>query len=113
MGTEIKAGTSLLTLVNVFATTPETQPRLLEILTDATTEEVAKMPGFVSANLHASRDGLRIVNYAQWESVEDLERMLSDPDCRVHLDEAERISKPDVHFYDVVSTTHAPDVLAR
>jgi quinol monooxygenase YgiN len=108
MPTQIKTGTSLVTLVNVFETTPETQQRLLELLTIATDEEIAKQPGFVSANLHTSRDGLRVVNYAQWESVEALQAMLSDPACRVHIDEAEKIAKPDVHLYDVVCTAAAP-----
>lgn len=112
MPTEITPGTSLLTLVNVFETSPETQQKLLEILTVATDEEMSKQPGFVSANLHASRDGLRVVNYAQWESTEAFKAMLANPACRGHMDEAEKLAKPDVHLYDVVSTTHAPAAVA-
>ena len=33
--------------------------------------------------------------------------MLANPACRVHMPEAEKIAKPDVHLYDVVAT--APD----
>ncbi len=106
--TEIKPGTSLLTLVNVFETTPETQQRVIELLTIATDEAMSRQPGFVSANLHASRDGLRVVNYAQWDSVEALEAMFRDPRCREHIVEVEKLAKPDVHFYDVVATAYPP-----
>ena len=111
MPTEIKPGTSLLTLVNVFKTTPETQQQLLDVLTVATDEEMAQQPGFVSANLHASRDGLRVVNYAQWESIEAFEAMRANPACQVHMRKAEQIAGADVHLYDVVSTTHAPEAV--
>jgi quinol monooxygenase YgiN len=108
MPTEITPGTALLTLVNVFETTPETQQQLLDVLTAATDAEMSKQPGFVSANLHASRDGLRVVNYAQWESTEAFEMMRANPACRAHMVKAEEIAKPDVHLYDVISSTHAP-----
>ena len=105
--TEIKQGTSLVTLVNVFTTTPETQRQLLDLLTSATTETMARQPGFVSANFHASTDGLRVVNYAQWESVEALEAMRANPECQEHMHKAEGIATVDMHFYDVVATLHA------
>ena len=111
MTTEIKPGTSLLTLVNVFETTPDTQQQLLDVPTAATDEEMSRQPGFVSANLHTSRDGLRVVNYAQWESTEAFEAMRANPACRVHMDKAERIAKADVHLYDVLSSSHAHEAV--
>ena len=39
-------------------------------------------PGFVSANIHVSTDGTRVVNYAQWESAEAFQAMLADPGPR-------------------------------
>jgi quinol monooxygenase YgiN len=114
MATEITAGTSCLTLVNVFETTSETQHQLIDILAKATKEEMSKQPGFISANFHASRDGLRVVNYAQWESVEALEAMTANPACQVHMREAEALVtiKPDVHYYDVRSTFGAPEAVS-
>jgi len=106
--TVIRPGTSLLTLVNVFQTTPENQQKLLDVLTIATEEAMSRQPGFVSANLHRSRDGLRVVNYAQWESAEAFEAMRNNPICRVHMEQAERLARPDVHLYDVVSTSYPP-----
>ena len=108
MPTEIKTGTSLLTMVNVFETTPETQKQLVDALHGATEAVICKQPGFVSANFHVSRDGLRVVNYAQWQNVESLQAMFADPVCKQHIEKAGKIAqKIDVHYYDVFSVTHA------
>ncbi|HKA51229.1 MAG TPA: antibiotic biosynthesis monooxygenase family protein [Candidatus Dormibacteraeota bacterium] len=108
MPTEIRTGTSLLTLVNVFHTTPERQQQLIDVLMTATARAMSRQPGFVSANVHASRDGLRVVNYAQWESVEAFEAMQADPACQAEMKKVLELTRPDVHFYDVISTTHPP-----
>jgi len=106
--TEIVPGAALLTLVNVFETTPDTQRKLIELLTAETEEVMSRQPGFVSANLHASRDGLRVVNYAQWESTAAFEAMRRNPVCQASMGRVERVAKPDVHMYDVVSTAYPP-----
>ena len=45
------------------------------------------MPGFVGAAVHASLDGTRVVNYVQWTSADDLQRMLATPAAQAHLAE--------------------------
>nr|WP_245235701.1 antibiotic biosynthesis monooxygenase [Streptomyces durhamensis] len=42
-------------------------------------------PGFVCANFHASLDGERVLNYAQWETEEH---------CRTMLDNPENVGEP-------------------
>jgi hypothetical protein len=103
MATRVEAGTALTTLFNVWTTTPERLPRLLEILTGVTEELICKRPGFVSANLHVRRDGERLVNYAQWESVELWQAMLADPACRARNESAFPYGTPEPHVYEVVS----------
>ena len=111
--TEIKTGTGLVTLINVYPTTPETQGKLLDLMARMTSDAVVMQPGFVSANLHASRDGLRIVNYAQWESSDAFQAMRGDPACRRYMEEIEALTTPDVHVYDVVSTAHPATRISR
>jgi quinol monooxygenase YgiN len=91
------------TLVNVFPTNPEQFDQLFTLL-GAQTEKVVKLPGCISANVHVSRDKERIVNYAQWESMEAFQAMLEHPVLSVTRAEIEALSKPDVHVYDVVAT---------
>jgi hypothetical protein len=55
------------TLINVFTVEPENQQRLVEAWQRGTEEVMRHIPGFVSANIHRSLDGTKVVNYAQWE----------------------------------------------
>jgi len=62
--TTIDATADVVTLVDVFTVTPETQQQLVELLGRATEEVMLHRPGFVSANIHAGLDGTRVANYA-------------------------------------------------
>src|SRR5262249_30407728 len=50
------------TLINVFTVAPERQRELVDLLIDATEQVIQHVPGFISANIHASIDGTRVVN---------------------------------------------------
>ena len=75
--TTIDKGQQVLTLINVFTVAPEKQDELVKLLVDATQQTMKHLPGFVSANIHRSLDGRRVVNYAQWKSLADFEAMSS------------------------------------
>ncbi|ATY10154.1 antibiotic biosynthesis monooxygenase [Amycolatopsis sp. AA4] len=105
--TTISTDADVATLVNVFTVEPEKQRALVEVLTTATEEVMRRRPGFVSANIHASTDGTRVVNYAQWASAEDFEAMLADPHCREHMSAAVALAMSDPHLYTVESVHHA------
>lgn len=83
--TTIQAGAPLATLINVFTVRPERQREVVDLLVQATEEVMRHVPGFVSANIHASTDGERVVNYAQWESAEAFHAMLADPTAQQHM----------------------------
>lgn len=80
------------TLINVFTVSPDRQTELITLLARATEETMKHQPGFVCANFHASQDGERVINYAQWESEEHYRAMLTDPEARVHMDQAATIA---------------------
>lgn len=63
---------------------------LLASLQKATVEKMRTVPGFVSANVHVSRDRRRVVNYAQWRSREEMAAMHNDADAQIHTREAQR-----------------------
>jgi hypothetical protein len=50
------------------------------------------LPGFISANLHTSLDGTRVINYAQWASEQQYAEALHRADVREHLAEATAIA---------------------
>jgi quinol monooxygenase YgiN len=91
----IEKGNRILTLINVFTVEPENQEKLVKLLTDATEETMKHLPGFISANIHRSFDGTRVVNYAQWESQESFEAMQEDPRAAAHMQAAAAISQFD------------------
>ena len=41
---------------------------------------VRHRPGFVSSTLHASHDGTRVINYAQWRDRESFEAFTRNPE---------------------------------
>ena len=74
-------------LINTFNVRPERAEALIKVLAEAT-DTMRGMPGFVSANLHLSQDGTRVVNYAQWRSKTDFDSMLQNPEAQPHMQAA-------------------------
>ena len=92
------------TLINVFIVEPDRATELAELLQRATEEVMRHLDGFRSANIHVSTDGTRVVNYAQWESVEAFEAMTTDATAREHMVRAAQLATSfDPHFYTVES----------
>jgi quinol monooxygenase YgiN len=83
--TTISTDQDIATLITVFTVDPDSQQQLVDLLDDATTPVIRHRPGFISANIHASLDGTRVVNYAQWSSRDDLENMLADTTAGEHM----------------------------
>ena len=81
------------TLVNVFTVKPRQQTELVDALDRATSTLFATVPGFISANLHTSLDGTRVVNYAQWASEQQYKEALQRADIREHLAEAAAVAR--------------------
>ena len=107
--TTIDPNADLVTLINVFTVAPENQQRLLDLLAEATTEIIAGMPGFVSANLHRGLDGTRVANYAQWRSRQDMEAMLAHPAVADHLRAAAALAVAvEPRLYEVAFVASAP-----
>lgn len=85
----------MLTLINVFSVVPEKQDELTNLLIKAIEETMRPLPGFISAKLHKSHDGRRVVNYAQWRSREDFEMMLKNPQTTQQMANIARLAEFD------------------
>jgi quinol monooxygenase YgiN len=96
------------TLINVFTVDPAHADELAALLTEATEEVMRHIPGFISANIHVSTDGSRVVNYAQWESADAFSAMAKNPQAREHMDKAAALATSfDPHLYTVESVHHS------
>jgi len=100
----ISKDNKVVTLVNVFTVEPENQQKLVDLLVEATEKTMKNVSGFVSANIHKSLDGVRVVNYAQWKSREDFEAMSKSPEAQAHMKPVMEIAKADFHLYEVVDS---------
>jgi heme-degrading monooxygenase HmoA len=105
----IRADSPVVTLINVFTVEPQNQDRLIEAWQRSTDEVIRHLPGFVSANIHASLDGTKVVNYAQWESQESFTSMLADPAASEWLRTLAEIGTPAPVLCRVVSVHHASE----
>lgn len=105
--TTIEAQAPYVTLINVFTVEPAHAAELSRLLTEATEEVMCHLDGFISANIHQSTDGTRVVNYAQRDSAEAFQAMLGNPVARGHMDKAAALAVSfDPHLYTVDSTHH-------
>jgi heme-degrading monooxygenase HmoA len=100
----IQAGNSVVTLINVFTVESENQQKLVDMLVEASEKVIKNVPGFISANIHKSADGVRVTNYAQWRSEEDYAAMLKDPKAVEHMKPVTEIAIFDAHTYEVVES---------
>ncbi|WP_123023866.1 antibiotic biosynthesis monooxygenase family protein [Mycolicibacterium stellerae] len=102
--TTIRENSDCATLINVFTVDPQRADELATLLASATEDVMAHQPGFRSANIHLSTDRTRVVNYAQWDSAEAYQAMLSDATARKHMATAAALAVSfDPHLYTVES----------
>jgi quinol monooxygenase YgiN len=102
--TVIDSHAHCITLIHTFVVRPENQDELVDILEEATEQVMRFRPGFLSANIHKSLDGKRVVNYAQWRSQADFEAMLADPAAREHMARAAGLAeRVEPALYEVAS----------
>lgn len=103
----IVAGDEILTMIITFVCAEVRQNELVEALSRATTDLFEHLDGFISASLHVSLDRTRVVNYAQWRSVEDLDRAQVDPKVQEHLAEVLAIAESvDPRLFHVRAVHH-------
>jgi hypothetical protein len=105
--TTITAEADHITLINVFTCAEVRQNELVAELDKATVELFSHQPGFISANIHASLDKTRVVNYAQWASIEDLDAARDVRDIQDHMRHIMAIAESaDPRLFTVRSTHH-------
>ncbi|MFJ9363612.1 antibiotic biosynthesis monooxygenase family protein [Nocardia sp. NPDC101769] len=63
------------TQINVFTVDPGRQQPLIDYLARAA-QVASEVPGWISASLHRSLDGTRVVNYAQSEDIDAARRVI-------------------------------------
>jgi Antibiotic biosynthesis monooxygenase len=99
----INAKNGVITQINVFTVPPGGQETLIDFLKKSA-QFSSSTPGWISASVHRSRDGTRVVNYAQSESVEAAERIIKRLKEGGWLERNKALGKAHPGLYDVVFT---------
>jgi heme-degrading monooxygenase HmoA len=98
---------AVVTLINVFTVEPVNQQQLVELWQQATEDVMRDLQGFISASIHRSFDGTKVINYAQWESREAFGAIFRDPRASAQLTKLAEVGTPDPVLCEVVSVHRA------
>jgi quinol monooxygenase YgiN len=99
----IAAGSGIVTDINVFTVVPEKQQLLVDSLME-TVNAARNVPGWLSASIHRSPDGTRVVNYVQYESREAAQAVLKHLAAGGYLRRNTELGTVAPGRYDVVYT---------
>jgi quinol monooxygenase YgiN len=100
----IEKGRQLMTLVSVFTVSPDRQTELANLLIRATDQTIRHLPGFISASIHRSLDGTKVINYAQWRSQADFAAMKHHPRAQPHMQAAAALASFEPIVCEVVDS---------
>jgi quinol monooxygenase YgiN len=89
------------TVIIIFSVEPERQQELVDAIAEFA-ETVKEQPGFISANIHKSLNGLKVANYAQWQSQEDYEKFVNNKEVQQKAAKLREFTPPDIHIYEIV-----------
>jgi hypothetical protein len=90
---KIRANAGVITQINVFTVPPGGQRALVDVLGDAVAC-AREQPGWLSASLHMSLDGTRVVNYAQSDSLASAEAVVTRLKMAASLIATRHTAKP-------------------
>jgi hypothetical protein len=99
----IRANTGVITQINVFTVPDGGQQALIDLLQEAAIS-CRGVPGWMSASLHRSLDGTRVVNYAQAEDQPAMRRVFEHLKANGFLDRNKALGKADPGLYEVALT---------
>ena len=97
---QVNSSNKLLTVMVTFDVAKEEQDKLCGIVKGYIDNFISEQEGFVSAHIHKSICGKRVVNYAQWQSLEHFKAFGEKAKTRPELPELLSY-QPQASFYSV------------
>jgi quinol monooxygenase YgiN len=98
----IAKNNDVVTVIIIFAVELERQQELVDTIVEFVESAVKHQPGFVSSSIHKSLDGVRVMNYAQWKSLEDYEAFINNSEVQAHGKKLSNFHLLESHIYEVV-----------
>jgi quinol monooxygenase YgiN len=103
---KIEAETGVVTQINVFTVPEGGQQALIDLLTEAA-QACSRIEGWLSASLHRSLDGTRVVNYAQARDQDAMRRVFEVLQAGGFLERNKALGVAHPGLYEVVFTLDA------
>jgi heme-degrading monooxygenase HmoA len=101
----IEAVPGRLTLINPHVCVPGDQQPLVDLLIEGIGEIYSNVPGFISATILKSEDGMRVTNYAQYEDEASVKNAWRNPAVPAFAQSVGRVARAaDPQLYEVVTT---------
>ena len=104
--TTIQTDAGVITQINVFTVPDGGQQALIELLIQAA-QASSKVEGWISASLHRSLDGGRVVNYAQARDQEAMARVFAMLEAEGFIARNKALGTAHPGLYEVVFTLQA------
>ena len=105
--TDISERRDICTQITTVKLPPEKQDEVLNLMIERA-RFMATQPGFVSVNLHRSKDGSHVVNYVQWTNADKLAAAHHSPEFRKRWPQfGELVREIEPCLYDVVHVASA------
>ena len=99
---EIRPNNGICTQITTVRLSPDNQDEVLNLMKERA-HFMATQPGFVSVNLHRSKDGSHVVNYVQWTNADRLATAHHSAEFRKKWPRfGELVKEADPCLYDVV-----------
>lgn len=102
----IEANSGVITQINVFTVPEGGQQALIDLLADAA-RSCSAIDGWMSASLHRSLDGTRVVNYAQARDEAAMSLIFQHLKSRGFLDRNKALGDSHTGLYEVATTLQA------
>jgi quinol monooxygenase YgiN len=102
----IQAHTNVITQINVFTVPEDGQQALIDLLAEAA-KAASQVEGWVSASLHRSLDGARVVNYAQARDEDAMRRVFARLEAQGFITRNKALGEAHPGLYEVVFTLQA------
>jgi heme-degrading monooxygenase HmoA len=99
---EIRPNNGICTQITTVKLSPDNQDEVLNLMKERA-HFMSMQPGFVSVNLHRSKDGSHVVNYVQWTNADKLAAAHHSAEFRKKWPRfGELVKEADPCLYDVV-----------
>ncbi len=97
----IAKNNEVITAIIIFAVEPSQQQELVDTIIEFL-DIVKHQPGFVSSSIHKSIDGVRVMNYAQWQTQADYQAFVKNAEVQAQGKKLSNFQLHESHLYEVV-----------